>query len=176
MTSFAFTSPPLADGAVAAAANIQNQLNEIKAHLANAGLIDNAALANPEHLVIIGPIRPPGREGVIAGASSPPVWQFAYKPTVALIPYQVDLYLAEDEAGTGSEVELDVKEDGSSILGAVLVADTPDTIVSTRTFSGGGASIAADATITFHVRNRAASGNDARHVSFSLTCKAEHTT
>tara|TARA_R110000824_G_scaffold41965_8_gene124231 strand:- start:246 stop:755 length:510 start_codon:yes stop_codon:yes gene_type:complete len=169
MANFAFSADTLTDGTVADAADVQDRLDELATHLNNASLIDNAALAKPEHLIIIGPLCPGDATGTLPGSSAL-VWKFAYKPTVALIPVQVDLYFG---SGSGA-LELDIKEGSDSILNAVLRNDAADTITSTTSFSAAGAAIAADSTITFLIENT--SSNDATHVSFSLTCKAEHTT
>tara|TARA_R110000824_G_scaffold41965_8_gene124232 strand:- start:786 stop:1307 length:522 start_codon:yes stop_codon:yes gene_type:complete len=173
MASFVFTTSPLVDGDVASAASIQDQLDDLAAHLANASAIDNAALAKPEHLVVIGPFCPGNAAGTLIGGVAT-VWQYAYKPTVRLIPVRVDLFFAADSAGTLATLSLDVKKNGTSILNAVLTCGTPDSIVSTASFAD--PSINSGSTVTFHIQNTAATGNDAQYVSFSMTCKAEHIT
>ena len=171
MAIFAFTTNPLVDGEQTSAASVQDQLYDIAAHLANNSRIDNAALAKPEHLVVLGPFSAGNDTGVLVGDSTD-VWVTAYKPTVRLIPVRVDLYFA---ASSNSPVlSLDVKKNGTSILNAVLTCDTPDSIVSTESFAD--PSINSGSTVTFHIQNTAAASNDAKYVSFSMTCKAEHIT
>jgi len=173
MAIFAFTTNPLVDGEQTSAASVQDQLDDIATHLANNSRIDNAALAKPEHLIVLGPFSVGNETGVLEGDSTE-VWVTAYKPTVRLIPVRVDLYFAADSAGTAATLSLDVKKNGTSILNAALTCDTPDSIVSTESFAD--SSINSGSTVTFHIQNTAAASNDAKYVSFSMTCKAEHTT